>query len=291
MTDKMIIYHANCADGFTSNWVAHHALLKQWRGSDISEGSPSPVIECVPMHYKQPPPDVTDKEVYICDFSFPRQILLEMKSKASALVVLDHHQTAKEDLEGLDFCIFDMGRSGAAITWDYFSFRDNILPVERHWLVDYVQDRDLWHWKLPNSREVCDAISCRPFTFEAWDEMASKSASQLAAEGSAVGKYRDNITKVHIERAYITKLDGFEVPAVNASTLDYSEIANILSRGYPFAVAWSYLGEGLFRYSLRATSDCNVAAIAKKWDGGGHHQAAGFTSKDFLVPAIRKFKE
>lgn len=277
MTNAMIIYHASCVDGFTSAWVANKALG--------SSGN----LEFVPMHYKQPAPDVAGKDVYICDFSFPRQILLDMEDEAASLVVLDHHKTAKEELEGLDFCIFDMNRSGAAITWDYFAFKA-LLPVERHWLVDYVQDRDLWTWKLPRSREVSDAISCRSFTFEAWDEMASKAAHELAQEGGAISKYKATVSEMHVGQAYITTLAGYEVPAVNASTLN-SELGNILSRGYPFAVAWSYLGEGLFRYSLRATGDCDVSLIAKLWGGGGHPAAAGFTSKDFLVPAIRKFKE
>jgi oligoribonuclease NrnB/cAMP/cGMP phosphodiesterase (DHH superfamily) len=272
----MIIYHANCVDGFTSNWVARKAF-------------PSESLEFIPMHYKQPPPDVTGKDVYICDFSFPRQILLDMEDKAAKLVVMDHHKTAKEDLEGLDFCIFDMDRSGAAITWDYFAW-NKLLPVERHWLVDYVQDRDLWTWKLPRSREVSDAISCRSFTFEAWDEMASKTAHELAQEGEAISKYKATVLEMHVNQAYITVLDGHEVPAVNASTLN-SELGNILSRGYPFAVAWSYLGEGMFRYSLRATSYFDCALLAAKFKGGGHQSAAGFTSNQFLVPALRKFKE
>lgn len=279
MVSKLVIYHASCVDGFTAAWVAKSAL---------SPPSNPNAVEFVPMHYKQPPPDVTGKEVYICDFSFPRQILLEMKSKAASLVVLDHHKTAKEGLEGLDFCVFDMSRSGASITWDYF--HNNNQPGSRHWLVNYVQDRDLWTWALPNSREVSDAISCRPFTFEAWDDMASKSVFQLSLEGSAISKYKENVTEMHLNQAYITTLDGHEVPAVNASTLN-SELGNILSRGYPFAVAWSYLGEGMFRYSLRATSDFDCASLAAKFKGGGHVAAAGFTSNQFLVPAIRKFKD
>lgn len=288
MTDKLILYHANCPDGFTSMWVAYRALMRWWHNQDITEGSIPPNIECVPMHYKQPPPDVTGKDVYICDFSFPRTMLQEMHFKAERLVVLDHHKTAQQDLEGLEFCVFDMNRSGAGITWDYF--HNGNEPGPRPWLVEYIQDRDLWTWKLPNSRQICDAISSRPLTLEAWDEMAAMPTPDLLdVEGQAIGKYKTTVIDSHIKQAYITEFEGYEVPAVNASTLN-SELGNILSKNYPFAVAWSYLGEGIFRYSLRATSNVDVSAICKKYGGGGHAAAAGFTSKEFLVPAIRPFE-
>jgi len=283
MPKKLVIYHANCVDGFTSAWVAKNALFPGY-GPESTPPETLGLIEFVAAHYKQPPPDVTDKSVYICDFSYPREILLSMQAKADSLVVLDHHKSAQDALQGLDCCVFDMHRSGAALTWDYFYGENS----ERHWLVNYVQDRDLWTWKLPDSQLISDAIGCRPFNFEAWDKMAVSSPEQLALEGRSIAAYKANQIKLHTLQAYITKLDGVEVPAVNATSLN-SELANALSAGYPFAVAWSYLGEGLYHYSLRNNGQCDVAKIAEKFGGGGHAAAAGFTSKEFLVPALRKW--
>lgn len=272
MIPKLVIYHANCMDGFTSAWVAKGAI----------EGP----IEFVAALHRHSPPDVTGKDVYIFDFAYPRDILLEMKSKAASLVVLDHHKTNQEDLQGLDFCHFDMKRSGAAMTWDYFYNYNQ--PGSRHWLVNYVQDRDLWTWLLQDSKAVNYAIAARPFTFTAWDEMASKSVFLLSLEGKALEQYRQTLVEAHLKQAYITSFENQEIPVANvASGADLSsELGNILSKGYPFAIIWSYLGEGLFRYSLRNNGECDVAEVAKKYGGGGHPKSAGFTSKDFLVPSI-----
>ena len=54
---------------------------------------------------------------------------------------------------GTHFARFDMGRSGAVLAWDYF-FGGPSTGRPRPWIVEYVQDRDLWAWKLPRSKEV-----------------------------------------------------------------------------------------------------------------------------------------
>jgi len=52
--------------------------------------------------YQNPPPDVTGKDVILVDFSYKRPILDEMKSKAASILILDHHKTAMEDLQGFE---------------------------------------------------------------------------------------------------------------------------------------------------------------------------------------------
>ena len=92
--------------------------------------------------------DVKGKNVIIVDFSYPRDVLIKMAEDADSIIVLDHHKTAEENLKGLDFCIFDMTRSGAVMAWEHFHGKGN-TPL----LFQYIQDRDLWQWKLPQSKE------------------------------------------------------------------------------------------------------------------------------------------
>jgi len=101
-SDKLLVlFHASCADGFCAAWICHKIY---------------PDAEYVAVQYGQEPPDVKDREVLILDFSYPRKQLLAMRSAAKNLEVLDHHKTAAADLEGLDFCMFDMSKSGARLT-------------------------------------------------------------------------------------------------------------------------------------------------------------------------------
>jgi len=131
----LCLYHANCADGFA-------AALAVWMKYKDS-------YEYIPVQYGNPAPPVDGRDVLIVDFSYPRKELLQLKEAAKSLLVIDHHKTAEKELAGLDFCIFDMNKSGAVLTYQYIS-PDQEIPK----LFLYIQDRDLWKWELPSSREV-----------------------------------------------------------------------------------------------------------------------------------------
>jgi oligoribonuclease NrnB/cAMP/cGMP phosphodiesterase (DHH superfamily) len=119
----LVIYHGNCTDGFTAAWVAARALG---------------ATELYPAEYgKEPPYELArGRQVYVVDFSYPRERLERLRATCKSLVVLDHHKTAEADLRGLDYCTFDMNRSGAVLAWDHFHREE-----PRPWLVDYVEDR------------------------------------------------------------------------------------------------------------------------------------------------------
>src|SRR5262249_5657572 len=101
---KLVLYHGQCLDGFAAAWVAFRA----WGGSAAPEAG-----EWGASHRH----DVAGRDVLLLDFAYPRDEVVEMKQKASSLVVLDHHVTAQQDLAGLDYAHFDLERSGATIAW------------------------------------------------------------------------------------------------------------------------------------------------------------------------------
>jgi hypothetical protein len=85
MTKKILcIHHSPCLDGFASAWVVGHHY-----GFDN--------VEFVGVKYGDPVPDMTDREVFIVDFSYPPAILIPAAAKARSVVVLDHHKGAKID--------------------------------------------------------------------------------------------------------------------------------------------------------------------------------------------------
>ena len=63
-------------------------------------------------------------EVYILDFSYSSDILDALYEKVGKLIVLDHHKTAAETLKGKPYAAFDMAKSGAGMSWDYFCTND-----------------------------------------------------------------------------------------------------------------------------------------------------------------------
>jgi hypothetical protein len=263
----LVLYHASCPDGFTAAWAA-------WRKFGDA-------AEYLPVQYGpgQVPPDVTGRDVLILDFSYPRALLLEMYAKAKSLRVLDHHVSAQKDLAGLDFCVFDMERSGAGLAWDELHDREQL--ASRPDLVDYVEDRDLWRFKLPDSRAINAYIGSFEFSFEKWTELADEfiDSERIVGIGEALLRGVDRYVASMAKQARLVTLAGYVVPCVNAPYLNTSELVGHLAEQVPeaFAVGWFQRGDGLYQYSLRSQGSFDVSELAKQFGGGGHRNAAGFT--------------
>jgi uncharacterized protein len=267
----LVLYHANCWDGFCAAWIARKALGD---------------IEAVPVQYGQPPPDVTGRVVYVLDFSYPRDVMAKLVTQARRTVVLDHHKTAMDALDGLhqpetgiDVC-FDMEKSGGHLAWIWFTTQgfDMATPHQPRtpWLVDYTEDRDLWRHALPSSEDINAALRSYPLDFELWDSFETRDPAYFANEGSAIRRRERQIVTEHVRNAKEIQLDGHRIRAVNATVL-FSEIAGELAKGQPFGACYFDRQDGKRVWSLRSAPDgVDVSAIAKAHGGGGHVHAAGF---------------
>ena len=133
---KIVIYHANCPDGFTAAWVFHQ------KHGDAETQYVAIGHNNQDDLYKL---DIEDKDVFFVDFCPNLEAAHHFISKSQSVMILDHHKSAVAVVEQLDdsMYIMDMERSGAGIAWDY-CFPDK----PRAPIVDYVQDRDLWKWEI-----------------------------------------------------------------------------------------------------------------------------------------------
>jgi nanoRNase/pAp phosphatase (c-di-AMP/oligoRNAs hydrolase) len=74
-------------------------------------------------------------------------------------------------------------------------------------------------------------------------------------------------------------IGGVNVPVCNAPYSMASDTGNLLSKGEPFAATYTDLGDGRRSFSLRSSDEgADVSVVAKKYGGGGHRNAAGFTA-------------
>jgi hypothetical protein len=263
MTQNLVCFHGSCPDGFTAAWSAWTVL-----GDSATY---------LPVSYGGKVPDVTGKTVYIVDFSFPRATLIEMAGKAESIVLLDHHKTAEADLKdlvvpGLEVH-FDMNRSGAGLTWDYFH------PNEVNWLVDYIQDRDLWKFQLPDSKTINAYLGSLPYDFEAFNRVYAEGVekAKLSGEGCLtwVRYYVENTKRTATTMRF---LGHDNIPVVNCPYSAISEVVGELAEGHEFAIGWQWR-EGNVTYSLRSKHGFDVSALAQTLGGGGHHAASGFRSE------------
>lgn len=295
----VVLYHENCMDGFTAAWAARKALADS--------------AEYIPAQYGRRPPleRLAGKDVFIIDFSYKKEVLLEIGHAAEYVLVLDHHKSAKEDLEEftvLDsqhrpesmrqfydaaakrsgsgrppiIAVFDVNRSGAMLAWNFFNPGITIPP-----LVRYVQAYDLWHHdELPHVRAVDSYMRSFDFGFGTWDALSAQISTRLESHivpiGEALARKHLKQVRDHVaastSREYVN-LDGFPVCVCNCPPAWSSDAGHILSerKDQLFGATYYVLPSGEYKFSLRSKDTKeDVAAIAEKFGGGGHRNAAGF---------------
>jgi oligoribonuclease NrnB/cAMP/cGMP phosphodiesterase (DHH superfamily) len=250
---NVVLYHAECADGFGAAW----ALWQRYASARF-----------VPVKHGIPPPaDLANQHIVMVDFSYPRPMLEAVADQAASLLVLDHHITAEKALAGLPYAQFDQTRSGAVMAWEWAHKE----PVP--WLLKYIQDKDLWQWKLPSSREISAALASYPFDFKIWNGLRQ---AQLEAEGRAILRYENETVDKLIAERVMVEFEGERVPAVQSAVLT-SQIGERLSANHPFCIIW-HDRDGRRYFSLRSRADgTDVGSIAARHGGGGHTHAAGFS--------------
>jgi len=292
MSKALVLYHANCADGFAAAYSTWMAL-----GDDA---------EYVPVQYGDAPPDVTGKLVYILDFSYAPEVVDAMAADAEHVTLLDHHKTAMEQwgpvlsphlAGGASFhrrnldVYFDMERSGAQMAWDWF-----YPGVERPRIIDHVADRDLWRFALPGTKAVCAALNSYPYDFKLWDCLSGyQRHMEMLTEGAAILRMQaqrvehlvaDSLRAVQVECCSPEGLRYVEQGLAANVRENISEVGHdIAKKSGTFSLTFFIKGDEAI-CSLRSIGDYDVTPIAKKYGGGGHKNAAGFK-----MPVARFFAE
>lgn len=282
----LCIYHGHCDDGFAAAWAVRKAL-----GDDV---------EFYPGVYQKEPPPHEGRDVIFVDFSYKRPVLDAMARAANSVLILDHHKTAQEDLADVQWApawnewkndlhpsrasimlaaIFDMDRSGAALAWDYFN------GGPRPDFIEYVQDRDLWRKQLPHGDEFTIALRSYPQDFAIWDGIIERGAQALINEGFGIQRYYRLRVEELKRSAYPARIGQDYCYVSNAPYFAASEVAGELAERCEengFGACYFEVEQSRYQYSLRSRDQFDVSAIARKFGGGGHKNAAGF-SVDKLV--------
>lgn len=285
-----IIYHKDCMDGIASAFIASEtfkmyqesvsAIAVQYGGEDILFGrDPNKALK---------EPLAKEDVIYFVDFSLPRDLMIELSTMVKEIVVLDHHETAQSELEGLEeklenvTVIFDMERSGATLAFDYFD------PCIDGSIFDYIEDRDLWKFELDYSKEVNAAIKfyTKPNCLESFKETYERfDPVEFSNAGEVLLKQQDIQIKSKLKKVKDLSLKGISFKAINA-TENISELGNAICTEYNTPALVYFITEhDKVVCSLRSTDDLKaVEPVAKALGGGGHRNACGFTLEleDFM---------
>lgn len=275
MNKATCFYHAHCLDGFGAAYCL-------WKINQIEKLAE---IEFVPIDYntKINPEDYNGQTIIIVDFSFSLEVTKELIKNSFGFVWLDHHASAepvylavKDTLQNdIDTIVFDKTKSGVRLAWEHFTSHklgDEIPPF-----VKYIEDRDLWKWQYKETLAFTKALNSYPMEFEIWDNLFECVPEEsLVKEGETIQRFYEKQLESIKHNAYEIELNGIKGIAVNANGMFTSELGNILSESYPFALVYSERKDGKFACGLRSNKNgVNVRLLTEQHGGGGHNNAAG----------------
>lgn len=272
----LVIYHGNCADGFGAFW----AVWKYYKGD----------VEGYPGVYQEPPPNCKDRDVIFVDFSYKHEVVSRMSEVARSITIIDHHKSAIEDLNNISInpdcdyeAVLDVEHSGAMLAWMYFFPRTAAPPLLQH-----IEDRDLWKFKLSQTRDIQAWLFSHPYAIDLWNTFMEASVHKdylntWANEGSAIERkhFKDIAELLEVNTRYMSIADTM-LPVANLPYTMASDGAHQLAKSHK-GIGATYFQDknGNYRFSLRSTDDCgdegDVSKIAVQYGGGGHKHAAGFT--------------
>lgn len=262
--DTVVISHAGCWDGAAAAWVANRKFGYTAEYLFHAYGKPAPELE-----------RLAGKDVYILDFSFPRDVLVEIEKVAKSLLVLDHHATAEKDLEGMSCCTFDMNRSGCRMAWDHF-FPGYKVPK----VIEYIEDRDLWRWMMTESKAVHATLVGLSPTIDAIQEFSTQLEGarllQTIETGKAYLSLFDRMFAKSMKKSFYVDILGHKVLFVSGGSVLGSELGNYVAlRSNSYISCVYVVGQDGVSMSFRTVNGVDATPLAKHFGGGGHKAACG----------------
>ncbi len=260
----IVIYHGRCPDGFGGAWAAWNKF-----------GAKAAYVPA--MDRNGPPFMPKGKEVYIIDYPYPLAVIEKLARDNKKLVLIDHHKDQEAAMACATEHSYDMAHSGAVLAWRYFHPGTKV-PL----LLRYVEDRDIWKWNVPHSREMLMLVDLTPFEFRAWRKLAhdlddpALRAAHLR-EGGLLAKHYTSLYEKLLPGAEPARFAGKNVFVMNCPYYFADDLGHALAvKSGTFSVLWNEAG-GRIRVSLRSEGPIDVMKIAAKYGGGGHARAAGFS--------------
>ena len=293
----IVFYHKSCVDGQTSAYAAWLRLGDDVEYFPIQYGTINSITDISLL-------GVLVRDIYILDFSFPKDVMDAIIAASTKFVWLDHHRTSFEtwspsNLEYFtqgtpndkDYILLDNNKSGAMLSWEYF-----MPEVEVPILVQHVSDYDLWTFDVKGTKEINRAIwTYYPWRLKQWGELFGTYEEYIngnpkhpyqklyeigsiileAHEGNVKSLVRQATTRCVIVDPITSEV--YIGLACNCPPVMQSDVGHELAnQSKTFGLLWYINNKNECLISLRSNGDYDVSKIAKNvGNGGGHLNAAG----------------
>ena len=238
-----------------------------------------------------------------------RVVWLDHHKTAFEMWCEDGERSLCEQSNGRDEVILDNNKSGAMLAWEYFHPGEEIPQFIRH-----IDDYDRWQFKIEGTKAFQKALwSITPWSFKQWQHEwdstwgygsgdGLEGLPSFIRDGNAILRAHDqNVQSVvkgsarpchlihvkdqdpswyqtheHWEAEFDVDATGL---AANCPPHLQSDVGHELAnQSGTFGLLWSIDKDGQCKCSLRSNGGYDVSAIAKAFGGGGHRNAAGFTT-------------
>lgn len=266
---KYIVYHDKCSDGITSAWIA-------WK----FYGMKPILIGTYPGNFPHEIEEDEDRDVNILyvDLSPDRDKYPDITSRN--VIIIDHHKSCYEQYSKYPGLVY----GGDENTWSAAMMCQHIFGTNYKW-VEYVSDRDTWRFELDHSFSINTAIHIKDLLSDPksinYNLTALGELDCLKQAGSYYLDVEDKYVRQIAERVYIKEIDSKNVGFVNCPILQ-SDVGNYLVENDIVDTAIMYtanniLDKDFIRCSVRS-ADGSAGPFAKQFGGGGHDNAAGFST-------------
>lgn len=238
-----------------------------------------------------------------------RVVWLDHHKSAFEMWCEDGERSMCEQSNGRDEVILDNNKSGAMLAWEYFHPGTEV-PL----FIQHLDDYDRWQFKIDGTKAFQKAIwSHAPWSFKQWVEwfydceagFNHKYWADFYTEGEAILRaHEQNVQSVVKNAARKCTIEvvsvrpglgdpwkpgkeqrsfdaDYEVTGLAANCPPHlqSDVGHELAnQSGTFGLLWCIDKDNRCKVSLRSNGEYDVSAIAKAFGGGGHRNAAGFTT-------------
>jgi oligoribonuclease NrnB/cAMP/cGMP phosphodiesterase (DHH superfamily) len=226
--------------------------------------------------------------VFVVDFSFDEKEMLFLNENTD-FIWIDHHKTSIDKFSKFNFNgIQRIGIGACALVSEYFGMPYN-------YAVDMLSLYDVWRFeeggpfclyfqygmRIENNDPKHNmGIWVRLFTCDS----TSSFVKEIIDNGKAVLKYQERQDEKYAKSmAFEVDFEGYNAIVLNKAWSNSKVFDSIFNKDkHDIMILFSYEGVNKIKYSIYSNNDIDVSKIALKYGGGGHKNACGFYSTEYL---------
>lgn len=256
-------FHHSDLDGHCSGAIIRYAYNCKTIG--INYGQPFPFDKII-----------QGEAVFLVDFSLSPDDMLKLDN-LSTLFWIDHHKTAIDSLPAYFAGYREIGLGACELTWKYVFTKP--VPIAVHLLGMY----DVFDFS--DSRTLAFQYGIRtykntyPDNQQLWSSLFENNVmliEQIITKGTIILEYEQTQNEKFCKAfSFETAFEGYKAICCNKGFTN-SKLFDT-AQNYDIMITFCRRNKQWYvsLYTVSNTIDCG--AIAKKYDGGGHQKAAGFS--------------